>query len=300
MADSNRYPHLSPLVAEVADLDDQARLDYVAKDRFIPYPRADEVFAEMEDLYRRDDAIRPQGRLLVGHPLMGKTTLIAEFLRRHSASDNPEGDAAIVPVVSVQFPEIANDGVYPEILARLNARLPKASKPRDLRQTTVDFLGKVGMRLLIIDEFHNILEGNASAQRKGLNSIKYLMNELRRPVVVIGTAEVINAIKSDPQIYSRLRPMILPRFQDDAKFQELLVGFEALLPLRKPSNLHDPELSSLIYQYTLGIMGNVSDLLNDAAKLAIKNGTEQITEAELTTIKDKSDIPTKTLMELLG
>lgn len=300
MADSNRYPHLSPLVAEVADLDDQARLDYIAKDRFIPYPRADEVLAEMEELYRRDDAIRPQGRLLVGHPLMGKTTLIAEFLKRHSAFDNPDGDAAIVPVVSIQFPEIANDGVYPEILARLNARLPKASKPRDLRQTTVDFLGKVGMRLLIIDEFHNILEGNASAQRKGLNSIKYLMNELRRPVVVIGTAEVINAIKSDPQIYSRLRPMILPRFQDDASFQELLVGFEALLPLRKPSNLHDPELSSLIYQYTLGIMGNVSDLLNDAAKLALKNGTEQITEVELTTIKDKSDIPTKTLVELLG
>jgi hypothetical protein len=300
MADAQRYPHLSPVVAQVADLDDQARIDYIGKDRYVSHTRAEEILDEWESLYGLDDAIRPQGRKLIGYPLMGKSTLKEEFLRRHPASDNPGGEAAIVPVVSVQFPEVAKEGIYPEILGALNAKLPKGSKTREVRQGTVDFLRRIGMRMLLIDEFHNILEGSALVQRKGLNSVKYLMNVLRRPVIVIGTGDLVNATESDPQISSRLKPMVLPRFKDDEDFQALLAGFEMVLPLRKPSNLSDPELSTLIYLQTLGIMGNVADLLNDAAKMAIKTGTEQITEVEITAIKHKASKGPRSLLDQLG
>lgn len=299
MAD-DRYPHLSPVVAQVADMDDQARIDYIGKDRFIAHRRASEILDELDALCQLDDAIRPQGRLLIGHPLMGKSTLVNEFLRRHSASDNPGGDAAIVPVVSIQLPESAKEGVYPEILGSFSAKLPKSAKPHDVRHGTVDFLQRIGMRVLLIDEFHNILEGSALAQRKGLNSVKYLMNRLRRPVVVIGTSDLINAIERDRQISSRLKPIVLPRFKDDQDFQELLAGFEMVLPLRKPSNLQDPELSTLIYVHTLGILGDVADVLNEAAKIAIKDRTEQITEAEIKAVMDTSPTKLRSLYKQLG
>lgn len=300
MSPELRYPHLSPVVAEVADMDDATRIAYIAKDRFVSHTRAEEILGEWDSLMRLDDAVRPQGRLLVAHSLMGKSTLIDEFARRHSASDNPDGDAASVPVLCVQFPEQAKEGIYSEILSALNAKLPRGAKPADFRQNTIDLLKRVGTRIVLIDEFHNVLEGSATAQRKCLNAVKYLMNVLRRPVVVAGTGEVVNAIQSDPQFSSRLQPMILKRFADDEAFQQLLAGFEALLPLRKPSGLYDPDLSTLIYNHSLGIVGNVADLLNEAAKIAIREGTEQITAVEITALKERRQEAPRTIIERLG
>lgn len=277
MTPEERYPHLAPAAAAMADQDDDARIAYIQRDRFVPHGRAEEILNELEMLYRMEDAVRPQGRLLVGRSLMGKSTILDEFMRNHRASDNPDGDAAVVPVVLVQFPEQAQEGIFPEILARLNAHVPANTKSQGLRGHAVDILRRVGMRLLLIDEFHNVLEGSARAQRRGIASVKYLMNELHRPVVVAGTIEVLNAVSSDEQIRSRLRPIPLARFEDDARLQELLAGFEMLIPLRKPSGLDDPVLSTRIYEHTLGIVGHVSDLLNKAAILAIKEGIEKIT-----------------------
>lgn len=278
MKPEERYPHLVSGAAKMADLDNETRIAYIRRDRFVPYKRAEEVLNDFEMLCRVEDAVRPQGRLMVGRSLMGKSTIFNEFLRNHRASDNPEGEAAVVPVLLVQYPDSAKEGIYPEILAKLNARLPGNAKPQDWRKAAVNLLRSVGVRILLIDELHNLLEGSANAQRKGLNSIKYLMNELQRPVICAGTVEVLNAIKSDPQMYSRLKRLPLLRFQDDADFQELLVGFEMVLPLREASGLDDVQLSSQIFKITMGIVGEVADLLNSAAIYAIESGDECITE----------------------
>lgn len=277
MTPEERYPHLAKAVAVVADLDDSKRIAYIRRDRFVFHKRAEEVLMDLEMLYRMEDAVRPQGRLVVGRSLMGKSTIFDEFLRNHRASDNPEGDAAIVPVLLVQYPEAASEGIYPEILAKLNARLPANAQPRAQRKAAVELLRSIGLRVLLVDELHNVLEGSANAQRKGLNSIKYLMNELRRPVVCAGTVEVLNAIKSDPQMHSRLKRLPLVRFKDDIDFQELLAGFELLLPLRNASGLADETLSTQIFEITMGIVGEVADLLNSAAIYAIEKGVECIT-----------------------
>lgn len=278
MKAEERYPHLAGEVAKVADQDKEARIAYIRRDRFVLHQRAENVLTDLEMLYRMEDAVRPQGRLIVGRSLMGKSTVFDEFLRNHRASDNPDGDAAVVPVLLVQYPEAASEGIYPEILAKLNAQLPVNAQPRIQRKAAVELLKSIGLRVLLIDELHNVLEGSANAQRKGLNSIKYLMNELRRPVVCAGTVEVFNAIKSDPQLDSRLKRLPLARFKDDADFQELLAGFELLLPLREASGLYDELLSTQIFQVTRGIVGEVVDLLNSAAIYAIENEVECITE----------------------
>lgn len=284
MNPKDRYPHLAPAVAAVAELGDADRISYIKRDRFVCHRQAEEILEELELLYGMEDAVRPQSRLVVGRSLMGKSTIFDEFMRNHPASDNPDGEAAIVPVLLVQYPEDAKEGIYPEILAKLNAKLPTNAKPQLLRKSALELLRCVGLRILLIDELHNVLEGSANAQRKGLNSIKYLMNELRRPVVCAGTLEVLNAIKTDPQMYSRLRRMPLTRFHDDGQFQELLAGFELILPLREPSMLHDPEISTQIHELTIGVVGDVADLLNKAAILAIESGIERITTAVITAV----------------
>jgi hypothetical protein len=301
MNDEFDLRHLAPEVAEIAMLDGPARIAYIRKDRFIKHSRAKSLLEEFAMLMALEDAVRPQGRLLVGYPLMGKSTVIDQFMKLHPADDNPSGDAAIVPIVRVQYPESAKDGVYAEILAALNSKLPNRTAFRDIRIACVDMLRRVGMRILIIDEFHNILEGSAQAQRKALNSVKYLMNELRRPIVVAGTEDVFAAVQRDPQISSRLPPLPLKRFSDDDDFMDLLAGFELLLPLRRPSGLYGPELSSVIYKQTMGITGEVADVLNEAAILAIQSGTEQITAEEITALKQRPrKVDQRIIKELLG
>ncbi len=281
MSSEQRYPHLNTNVARMADQRDDERIAYIDRDRFVTHLRAEEILNELEMLYRMQDSVRPQGRLLVGRSLMGKSAIIEQFLKNHRASDNPEGDAAIVPVLSIQYPEVASEGIYPSILSKLNASPSANAKPFQLRSDAINLTRSVGCRIIIIDEIHNLLEGSATAQRKGLNSIKYLMNELRRPIVVAGTIEAVNAVNTDVQISSRLEIMPIKRFKDDENLMELLAGFEMLLPLRYPSELHNPEITSMIHRATLGITGLISDLLNKAAKLAINSGTERITEVEI-------------------
>ena len=79
-------------------------------------------------------------------------------------------------------------------------------------------------------------------------------------------------------MHSRLKRLPLVRFKDDLDFQELLAGFELLLPLRKPSGLADETLSTQIFEITMGIVGEVVDLLNSAAIYAIEEDIECITE----------------------
>jgi len=277
MKTEDKHPHLAGAAVEMADRDNQTRIDYIRRDRFVAHDRAEAIMTELEMLYRMEDAVRPQGRLLVGRSLMGKSTIFDEFFRNHGATDNPEGDAAIVPVLVVQYPDSAREGIYPEILSKLNAKLPANSNLQDWRRATVDLLHRLGVRILFIDELHNLLEGSPNAQRKGLNSIKYLMNELRRPVICGGTVEVLNAINSDRQMSSRLKRIPLALFQDDADFQGLLAGFELVLPLRKASRLDDVAISTQIYEITMGIVGEVADLLNKAAIYAIETEEECIT-----------------------
>lgn len=274
---SAKYPHLSDVVASVAEQGKEKRIAFIRRDRFVPFGGAERILDQLEALARAENSVRAQGRLIIGESLMGKSTVINEFVRNHPASDNPEGDAAIVTAVRIQVPDIPRDGIYREILSALNVPLGSNSSSKNQRRDCVELLRAVNMKILFIDELHNLLAGSANEQKSVLQSIKYLMNELGRPVVAAGTKEAQAAIRTDPQMLSRLRPLVLSRFSDNDELKELLVGLESLLPLQKPSQLADPAMASRIYALTDGITGHVSDLLNEAAVLAIEEQAECIT-----------------------
>ena len=65
-------------------------------------------------------------------------------------------------------------------------------------------------RLLVIDELHNLLSGTSMQQRRLLNLLRWLGNELQIPLVGVGTAEALRAIRSDDQLVNRFEPFALP------------------------------------------------------------------------------------------
>lgn len=289
LADDGPLKHLSCGVRPLALKEDAFRIAEIGKERFLPYTRATKILDELESLYRRPTAVRAQGRLFIGPSLAGKSSIFAKFAENHRADDNVEGDAAIVPVLCVQYPEKASEGIYSSICHALNHRPPASASPSRIRGDCLDLLKVVDVRILLIDEFHNVLLGNLREQRMGITTIKTIMNALGRPVVVAGTMEAYNAINKDPQMLSRLRPIYLNRLQeDDEDYTELLAGFEMSLPLRQPSNLMSSKMAVEIYRLTDGLVGNISDLLAELAIRAIEEGDERIT---LEALKDNDWAP---------
>jgi len=93
------------------------------------------------------------------------------------------------------------------------------------------------VRMLVIDELHNVLAGRSDKRREFLNLIRFLGNRLRIPLVGVGTREAYLAIRSHDQLENRFEPFVLPRWQAGEEACSLLASFAASFPLRRESRI---------------------------------------------------------------
>ncbi|WP_395946563.1 TniB family NTP-binding protein, partial [Caedibacter taeniospiralis] len=170
---------------------------------------------------------------------------------------------------------------YSALLSTTGAPVIYKSRLADLEQQTLRILQKIDLKILIIDEIHNILSGRNSLQREFLNLLRYLGNELRISLVSVGTREAYLAIQSDSQLENRFEPMVLPRWQANQESCSLLASFAASFPLQKPSHISSLEMTQYCLSRTEGTIGELSALLTSAAIVAVKTGEESINENTL-------------------
>ena len=140
----------------------------------------------------------------------------------------------------------------------------------------------VGVRMLVIDEVHNLLGATARRQRELLNVLRYLGNELRIPIVCLGIRDAYLAIRTDDQLENRFHPLVLPLWEAGEELARLLASFEAVLPLREASHLSTPQTLEHILRRSEGTIGEMATLLARAADFALRNGDEKISEAAIT------------------
>jgi hypothetical protein len=274
---TDTYEHLHPSTIECVDLDVEQRIQWLRKARWIGYPRAQAIMAKLEDLVHYPQEPRMPNMLLIGSSNNGKTRLIKQFAQRHLAEENKGGEHIIAPVLYVQAPPTPSEsGFYAEILNTLFEKVPSSS-PEAKRVRVVQVLRGIKLRVLIIDELHNILAGATIKQQQFLNMIKYLGNELQISIIGCGTGDLLRAVSIDPQIQNRFTPELLPKWQMNKEFRQLLRSFEQILPLRKASHLHEQMLAGKILAMCEGTIGELSNLLNTATIHAIRTNTEQIT-----------------------
>jgi len=276
----SEFSHLHASTRSMIEESAESRIRRVRTDRWITYARAEIALAAMEDLLTFPKRTRMPNVLLIGPTNNGKTMIVEKFRRAHppfAASTTPDG-AASIPVLKVQMPPgpdeprffgaILQELGFPHLLSeRLAARQEAAL--RTLRQTNV--------RVLIIDEVHNVLSGSRLQQRRLLNLLRWLGNELQIPLVAVGTAEALHAMQSDDQLANRFEPIGLPPWRHSEEYQQLLSTLEAVLPLRQPSDLATPALADKILSAAEGILGEVISIVTRAAVRAINAGSECIT-----------------------
>lgn len=276
---SNDYAHLRPTTRPFAAEDAGSRIRRIRTDRWIGYARAEAVLAALEDLLSFPKRLRMPNLLLVGPTNNGKTMIVEKFRRTHlaNAASEPADGAALIPVLKVQMPSGPDEGrFFGAILEALGMPYNPRDRIATKQDTAVRLMRATNVRLLVIDELHNLLSGTAMQQRRLLNVLRWLGNELQIPLVGVGTTEALRAIRSDEQLVNRFEPFPLPVWTDDDEYRRLLSTLEAVLPLRRPSNLTDPAMTARILSAAEGVLGEIIAIVVRAAVKAIETGAETI------------------------
>lgn len=157
----------------------------------------------------------------------------------------------------------------------------RQSRVVELEQIALQLLREVKVKVLIIDELHNILGAKENVRRQFLNLIRFLGNELRIPIVGVGTREAYLAIRSDPQLENRFEPMPLPVWEEGEDLLKLLSSFSSMMPLKSRSNIATEDMSKFILSRTDRTIGEIAKLLTAATLVAIETGEEAINQKTL-------------------
>lgn len=271
--------HLTTKTKEIVlNSSKEEKISYLRKQKWIPYPQAEKIINKLDDLKSYPTVDRMPNLLIVGETNNGKTALINRFYKRNNPYIREgEYDIVIAPVIIVQAPaEPDEKSFYNKILELLNAPIIKSENPDVKQRRIISLFKKLEIKLLIIDEIHHVLAGSPVKQRVFLNVLKYLSNELKISIVCVGIRDAFNVIQSDPQLANRFETMILERWKNNEAFLQLLVNYEALIPLENPSFLVENSMASRILSMSEGLIGEINTILTKAGELAIKSGINKI------------------------
>jgi hypothetical protein len=275
--DCNDLNHLIPSAQKTAQLPDAERIARIRADRWIGYTQAQKSLAKLEELFTHPERQRMPNLLIVGPTNNGKTMLVEKFRRQHPVTTSDDGQTEQIPILAMQMPSDPTiSRFYTMLLYSLNAPNFGSRRVSDLEELSLRILRQVGLRMLVIDELHNVLAGSGPQQRQFLNLLRFLGNELRIPLVCVGTKEAYLAIRSDDQLENRFEPFSLPLWTLDDEFSSLLASFAAVLPLRRASQLHLPDIAHYILSKSEGTIGEITTLLTRSAILAVETGSECI------------------------
>jgi hypothetical protein len=270
--------HLGTDAGALALLPGVERLARLRMERWIGYTRANQALARLEALLADEPGkLRPQNILIVGPSNNGKTMIAEKFHRAHPQRVSDDGEHEVIPVLMLQMPaEATANRLHTALLVALGTPVGFYGR-HDVREAlTLRLMRTVGVRMLIIDEVHNLLGATARRQRELLNLLRFIGNDLRIPIVCLGIREAYLAIRSDDQLENRFHPLLLPLWEAGEEFARLLASFETVLPLREPSHLSAAPLCELILRRSEGTIGEIAALLASATAAALLHGEERI------------------------
>lgn len=276
------YTHLAPPARDMLELSPEERILRIQADKWVGYDRARQVLAKLTDLSQHPATTRMPCMLLVGDSNNGKTHILRRFAAQHPARDDPAAGHVSVPVLYLEAPAVPSETrLYESILDRLFAPYRSSDRVQKKQAQVIALLRQIDLKLLIIDEMSNALAGNVTKQREMLNAIKFLANEVGRPIVAAGVRDSLRLMQMDEQIGNRFEPVLLPRWTLATDYCRLLTSLEAMTPLVHASGLGLDTMAAKLLSMSEGLIGETCQLVKRAAIEAIRGQEERITPATL-------------------
>jgi type II secretory pathway predicted ATPase ExeA len=275
------FEHLFPASRPTAALSAEERIRRIRADRWINYSRAQQALEKLEALLAFPQRARMPNLLIVGASGMGKTMIVEKFARDHPSHFDSVTGRMNMPVIVVQMvPGPDEARFYKRLLAAIGAPEPSRATLSVLESLTLRLLSEIRPGLLVIDEVHSLQAGTVREQTRFLNMLRFLGNELRIPLVCVGTQQARNALRTDDQLVRRFEAFALPPWQNDAEFGGLIGSLQRTLPLRQPSEIGERMLKRLV-EVTGGITAGVFSLMGMLAIAAIGSGAERIVAGDV-------------------
>lgn len=279
------HPHLAPQAARLLASSDDHRISAMRTERWIGFSRARHALEHLQSLCDHPPSTRPPGLAIYAHSGMGKTMLVEKFRRANPPTVSTFAGTEAVPVLSISLCSKPSERrIYAQLLTSAGVSIRHAGTLVELEVRTLALLKQLKVRVIVIDEVHNLLAGSAREQRVILQLFRRLSNELKVSLVCLGIADAREAIAGDTQLARRLDQLALPRWKADEEFQSLVVAILRSLPLRQPSALSAHSLRTLA-RVTDGITAKVFIMFNELAIEAVRSGKEQITDDDVETWK---------------
>jgi hypothetical protein len=272
--------HLHQSVKMVINEPTQRRLEFLYERFWIGYPMAEAILGRLNLIMSRPVVGRPEGLLIIGDPFNGKTRLLEYFQSLHPPISSNVTGTLQLPVICIDAPSGARQAYFFDSLCDALHIPASDRRPVSLVHGRItQALRAAGVKVMIIDELHNLISGGDNRRRFILEEMKTFSNALRIALVGAGTRRALSVINDDQQYLSRMPPVMLPPWELDRTFLGLLKALEARMPLREPSNLAtDRNISELIYTLSKKSIGHTVNLLLDSTRLALNKGQEKLSE----------------------
>lgn len=285
--------YLLPEIRPLLELSSSERIQFIEKDNWIGYSKAKLALSKLKKLYLHPQRQRMPNLLIIGPTNNGKTMIVEKFCRQYPPIIKKfksvyqlkmdERDVLVeLPILPIQMLPVPDlKRFYRSIFDKISSQHGEegflcALSP--LEDSIIHALTHYKVKMLVIDEIHNLLAGRNDKQHEFLNALRYLGNALKIPIVGVGTKDAYLAIRSDPQLENRFEPFLLSTWKASKEFDSLLTSIISILPLKCPSHLNYLSISNYILEKTDAILGEICTLIRRAAVVAIETRQEFIDE----------------------
>lgn len=254
---------------------------------YIPRKVYDDISEEMKDSFLLAKEKSPCSCLaMAGPPGTGKS----EFIRQWIAEMVTKGLCKSNEVLWFDIERTSGQKrLYEAILAKLGVMYNNRDNADELLRLVLDELESRGVKMLIIDEFHNLLAGDTTIQET-LNAVKYMYNNSTLAIVLAGTPRIETLIKADTDGEMEGRFPVwkvlkweAQKSEDDELYEDYINTLNLLemwLPLPEPSRLSSATRATMILEWSHGVPRYVFLLVKGAAIIAIKNNSTRIRDED--------------------
>lgn len=275
MKSMDALDHVVPARRQAVAWNDDKRVSLIYNDCWVNYPEVKVIRGAVHAVYAMPAKIQAQCVMVSGDPGMGKTSLFTriesdlETLRKRSVDPRGHISLTVPPDPTLaQFEESIEEALGVSI-GRMRGGVLPASFTRTFEMRRI--------RMLLIDEIHNLLNANKVDQRKNLAFFRELSGPpLSLRITAFGTEDAHHAISSDGQLERRFQRYHLPRWSENENFRSFLAAYESFLPLKKPSELWSAGKVKYLLKETGGNMDAIVKRITRGAVWAIIDGKESI------------------------
>lgn len=320
----NQYNHLADDLRAAVGLPIAERARLIQRDRFIVHDRLQPILDHIDALMLAPPRSRARGLCVIGVPGAGKTMLGLAVRKQWKSRLATETSAASHPVLMIGTTNSRHGSeMYDRILDALGCPLSAGTTFAHRERLVLRLCRAAQVRMLVVDELQDIWGTTPRQMRITLDSIKYVMNMLGVPVLVLGSKpnpkreeeklrnrprtrtpkvgelntnrNAAEAIEIDDHLSARFKFRELPLWEADAKLGLFLDALEMQIPLKERSCLSSPTIMGDLVRHSDGVLDTIVELVEHAALHALAKGEERITPQLIETARTDAP-PTRLLM----